>query len=92
MKLRSKNSTGRVFLGRHIIVDPRICHGQPTFVGTRIMVSQVLRQIGRGMSADSITQEWRGSVTREAIAEAVELANRAFVEHAPEYALESAPK
>ena len=56
------------------------------------MVSQVLRQIDRGMSPDSITQEWRGSVTREAIAEAVELANRAFVEHAPEYALESAPK
>lgn len=83
---------GRRLLGQYIVADPKICHGKPTFVGTRIMVSQVLRQLGKGMNAEEIAREWRGSVTREAIAEAVELANRAFVEHAPEYALESVPK
>jgi hypothetical protein len=25
-------------LGRYIVADPEICHGKPTFVGTRIMV------------------------------------------------------
>ncbi len=82
----------RRLLGQYIVADPKICHGKPTFVGTRIMVSQVLRQLGKGMSAEEIVLEWRGSVTWEAIAEAGELANRAFAEHAPEYALESVPK
>src|SRR5438552_9010634 len=72
----------RKLLGRHIVVDPEICHGKPTFVGTRIMVAQVLKQVAKGMSWDAITAEWRGTVTKEAIAEAVELAQRAFEDHA----------
>jgi uncharacterized protein (DUF433 family) len=58
-------------LGRYIVTDPEICHGKPTFVGTRIMVTQVLKQVARGMSWDAITAEWRGAVTTDAIAEAV---------------------
>ena len=61
-------------LGRYIVADPEICHGKPTFLGTRIMVAQVLRQVSKGISWDAITAEWRGAVSREAIAEAVELA------------------
>src|ERR1043165_907387 len=79
----------RKLLGRYMVADPEICHGKPTFVGTRIMVAQVLKQVAKGMSWDAITAEWRGSVTTEAIAEAVELAQRAFEDHAAEYALES---
>jgi len=79
------------FLGRFMVADPAICHGKPTFVGTRIMVTQVLQQVARGMSWEAITTEWRGSVTKEAIAEAVELAQRTFEDHAAEYALESLP-
>jgi uncharacterized protein (DUF433 family) len=58
-------------LGRYIVADPAICHGKPTFRGTRIMVRQVLKQVAKGMSWDAITDQWRGDVTREAIAEAV---------------------
>lgn len=29
-------------LGRYLVSDPDICHGKPTFAGTRIMVAQVL--------------------------------------------------
>ena len=64
------------FLGRYMVADPEICHGKPTFLGTRIMVSQVLKQVAKGMPWDAITAEWRGAVTKEAIAEAVELAQR----------------
>jgi uncharacterized protein (DUF433 family) len=81
----------RKLLGRYIVADPAICHGKPTFVGTRIMVVQVLKQVAKGMPWDAITAEWRGAVTRDAIAEAVELAKRTFEDHAAEYAQESLP-
>jgi uncharacterized protein (DUF433 family) len=81
----------RKLLGRCMVADPEICHGKPTFRGTRIMVAQVLKQVAKGMSWDAITAEWRGAVTKEAIAEAVELAQRAFEDHAAEYAQESLP-
>ena len=68
-----------------MVADPEICHGKPTFLGTRIMVSQVLKQVAKGMPWDMITTEWRGAVTTDAIAEAVEFAQRAFVDHAADY-------
>lgn len=73
------------FLGRYVVIDPEICHGEPTFRGTRIMVRHVLEQVTEGMSWDAIVQEWRGSIDKEAVAEAVQLATKAFLEHAPEY-------
>ena len=77
-------------MGRYIVTDPKICHGKPTFRGTRIMVSQVLEQVSNGMVWEAIIEEWRGSITKEAIAEAVSLASQAFIEHADEYVLEPA--
>ena len=78
----------RKLLGRYMVADSEICHGKPTFLGTRIMVAQVLKQVAKGMPWDAITAEWRGTVTREAIAEAVELAQRTFEDHAAEYVQE----
>ena len=75
----------RKLLGRYIVADPAICHGKPTFLGTRIMVAQVLRQLAKEMSWDVIVAQWRGDVSKDAIAEAVALAQRAFEEHAAEY-------
>ena len=59
---------------RYIIMDPRICHGKLTFWGTRIMVAQVLEQVARGMAWEVMVEDWRGSVTKVANAEAVRLA------------------
>ena len=78
-------------LGQHIVADPEICHGKPTFLGTRIMVTQVLKQVAKGMPWDAIMAEWRGDVSKDAIAEAVELAQRIFEDHAIEYAQEPLP-
>jgi uncharacterized protein (DUF433 family) len=78
-------------LGRYIVADPDICHGKPTFRGTRIMVTQVLKQVGKGMSWDRITKEWHGAVSKEAIAEALALAERIFEQHASEFAEEFSP-
>ena len=71
-------------LGWHIVIDPNICHGQPTFLGTRILVADVLEQVASGLAWETIVEEWRGSISREAIAEAVCLAREAFAERAEE--------
>ncbi len=76
-------------IGRYIVADPKICHGQPTFRGTRIFVSDVLDQVASGMAWETIIEEWHNNLTREAIAEAIQLANRAFFDHVDEYILES---
>ncbi len=61
-------------LGRNIVADPAICHGEPTFRGTRILVADVLEQVASGMAWEAIIEEWRGALTKEAIAEAIRLA------------------
>jgi len=71
-------------LGRFVVMDPDVCHGKPTFVGTRIMVEQVLKQVASGKDWDSIVAEWRGSIPKEAIAEAVDLACQTFARHVTE--------
>jgi len=76
-------------IGRYIVTDPNICHGKPTFRGTRIFVADVLEQVANGMVWESIIEEWHGSITKEAIAEAIQLASQAFLEHVDEYTLES---
>ena len=77
-------------VGRSVVTDPRICHGKPTFRGTRILVADVLEQVASGMAWEAIVEEWRGSISEEAISEAVRLANEAFREHAHELGLETA--
>ncbi len=57
-------------LGRYVVADPAICHGQLTFRGTRILVADVLEQVAMGMAWEAIVAEWRGALTKEAIAEA----------------------
>ena len=75
-------------LGRYIVADPRICHGRPTFRGTRIFVSDVLEQVASGMDWEAIAEEWNDRVSKETIAEAVQLASKALLVHAEEFVLE----
>ena len=79
----------RKSLGKFIVMDSRICHGQPTFRGSRVLVADVLEQVGAGMPWETIEKEWRGAVSQAAIAAAVALARKALVELAPGWA--SAP-
>lgn len=81
--------TAKIF-GRYIVADPKICHGKPTFRGTRIFVSDVLDQVASGMAWESIIEDWHDSITKEAIAEAVQLATQAWTKHSDEFVLEPA--
>ena len=37
-------------LGRFVVADPKVCHGRPTFRGTRILVDDVLNDVSRGLA------------------------------------------
>jgi uncharacterized protein (DUF433 family) len=68
-------------LGQYIVADPKICHGKPTFRGTRIMVDDVLEMVAKGMPWDKIVYQWYGRISHEAIAEAIQLAREVFRLH-----------
>jgi uncharacterized protein (DUF433 family) len=91
----AKRNPIKRMIGRYIVSDPAICHGQRTFRGTRILVADVMEQVAGGTAWETIVEEWRGSICPDAISEAVRLANQAFRDHsaqyaAPEYVLERA--
>ncbi|MBI4664443.1 MAG: DUF433 domain-containing protein [Verrucomicrobia bacterium] len=61
-------------LGKFIVADPKVCHGKPTYKGTRIMVWQILEALGDGESVDELVKAWGGRVSRDAILETIRLA------------------
>ena len=63
----------RVELNKYIVADTEICHGQPTFKGTRVMVWQVLEMLGAGESMEEILENYP-SLTRAHIKAALHLA------------------
>lgn len=71
-------------IGRFIVADPRVCHGSPTFRGTRTLVADVLDQVANGMAWEVIIESWRGALSHEAIAESVRLAREILMNHKEE--------
>lgn len=65
--------------GEYIVSDPEICGGDLTFKGTRVLVKDVLYYVAEGKSWDWIVRDYRRSISREGIAEAVSLAARALL-------------
>ncbi len=85
---QSPRKRERVLLGRYIVSDSGICHGKPTFRGTRIMVWQVLEMVSDGYAWETIVEECHNNITKDAIAEAVKLSSEAFLKHSREFAIE----
>ena len=54
-------------LGRFVVTDPRICHGQLTFRGRRILVADVLDDVAHGMPWQGIVNDCWGRVRLDAI-------------------------
>ena len=69
MKMRKSKE-----LGQYIVVDPDICHGQPTFKGTRIMVKSVLEMLVKGWDWDRVSAAYDGRINHAAIAEVLSFA------------------
>ena len=83
--LQNFQNLDKRLIGRYIVADPEICHGKPTFRGTRVLVADVLEQVAGGTAWETIVEEWRGDVSVDAISEAVRLASQAFRDHAAQY-------
>ena len=86
MARRAPDPIDKRLIGRFVVADPEICHGKPTFRGTRILVADVLEQVAAGIAWETIVEEWRGDVSMDAISEAVRLASLAFRDHSTQYA------
>ena len=71
-------STKRIVVSQYVVSDPEICHGQLTFVGTRILVESVLSYLADGRSIDWVLTEWP-PLSRAAVQEALQLATGALV-------------
>ena len=66
-------------LTEHIVCDSEICHGQPTFKGTRILVKGVLEQLEAGWDWDKIIYAWDDKIDEAAIREVIQLASGSFL-------------
>ena len=69
-------------LGKYVVSAPGVCRGRPTFKHTRIEVAGVLERLGSGHSLEELVENYRGRVTRQAIAEALALAGKALAKQA----------
>ena len=78
--MTTQRSGQRIELGEHMVADPLICHGKPTYHGTRIMVWQVLAMLERGEGWAYIRNAWRGRVSDQAIAETIHLARASLLD------------
>jgi len=79
-KARRARSGARVELGRYIVADPLICHGKPTFKGTRIMVWQLFEHLALGEAAEDFPKHFPGRVSVAAVQEALELGRDFFAD------------
>jgi uncharacterized protein (DUF433 family) len=64
----------RIEFGDYLVADPKICGGEWTFKGTRILVRDVLQMIAKGWDWERIAAAYVAPLNHAAIAEAVELA------------------
>ncbi|MGB9630620.1 MAG: DUF433 domain-containing protein [Candidatus Methanodesulfokora sp.] len=64
----------RIEIGRYIVIDDEICHGKPTFKGTRVLVSDVIELLAAGLSPEEIIRDYYPSLNEEMIREALEWA------------------
>ncbi len=48
----------RIEINEYIVIDRGICHGKPTFSGTRIMVEDILEMLEVGYSVKEIIKAY----------------------------------
>lgn len=63
-----------IIVNKYIVADPKICHGKPTFKGTRIMLWQVLEMLATGEKEKDIFNAFP-SLTKQHIKAALEYAS-----------------
>jgi len=70
----------QIQIGKYLVTDPEICHGQMTFKGTRIPVDTVLGFLAKGYAIDQLLRSWP-ELSRPAVEEAITLASQSLQTH-----------
>ena len=65
----------RVEINKYIVADSEICHGKPTFKGTRIMIWQVLEMLEVGVPVEKILNAFLVPLTKQHIKAALHYAS-----------------
>ena len=65
----------RVEINKYIVADSEICHGKPTFKGTRVMVWQVLELLEAGVPIKEILNYFLVPLTKQHIKAALHYAS-----------------
>ena len=65
-------------LGEYVVRAVGVCGGRPTFKYTRVEVEGILDRLAAGESVESIVAGFGGRISREAVLEAVRLADSVF--------------
>lgn len=73
MNKNGKSHKQRREVGKFLVMDPEICHGQLTFKGTRVPVATVLALLGKGYSIEQMLKSYP-EISRPAIEAAIRLA------------------
>jgi len=69
-----------IYVGEYMVVDPQVCFGKLTFMGTRVPVETILSRLAQGRSIASLRKSWP-EVSAEAIADAMNMATNLLIEH-----------
>lgn len=69
----------RIEIGKHLVVDTRVCGGRLIFRGSRILVSDALELAQTGYSPDAVARQHHGVITPRAVREAIKFIRRGIV-------------
>ena len=64
----------RVEISKYIVADSEICHGKPTFRGTRVLVSDVIELVADGVPVQEILRDYYPSLNKIMVKDALEWA------------------
>jgi len=68
----------RVEISKFIVADSEICHGKPTFRGTRVLVSDVIELVADGVPVQEILRDYYPSLNKIMVKDALEWADRSY--------------
>jgi len=75
IRAKQVRSKPRIEIGKHLVMDPEVYHGELTFKGTRVPVDVVLTYVTKGMPLNEVPENWP-DVSMEAVKEALVFAQK----------------
>lgn len=84
MRAKPVRPQQRIEIGRHLVMDPEVYHGELTFKGTRVPVDVVLTYVIKGMPLKEMPENWPDvsvAAVREALTLQVQTSQKLLTRH-----------